>query len=295
MIRGSIVALITPMLANGEVDYQTLEKLVEFHVQAGTDGIVAVGTTGESATLPVDEHVKVVETVVKTANKRVKVIAGNGANSTSEAVELTERMSQIAGVDAFLCVTPYYNKPSQRGLIKHFEAIANSSDIPQILYNVPGRTAVDMLPAAVAELSLHEKIIGIKEATGSIDRLHEIKALVSDDFSLLSGDDETSLAFLKAGGHGVISVTANVAPSEVAQICDLAAQGLYDQAKEIDDKILVLHQKLFVESNPVPVKWALHRMGLIPECVFRLPLLEPEPNSKLIIEQALQQSGFIHA
>lgn len=295
MIRGSIVALITPMHENGEVDYQTLEKLVEFHVQAGTDGIVAVGTTGESATLPVDEHVKVVETVVKTANNRVKVIAGNGANSTSEAVELTQRMSQLSGIDAFLCVTPYYNKPSQRGLIKHFEAIANSSHIPQILYNVPGRTAVDMLPPAVAELSQHDKIIGIKEATGSIDRLNEIKALVSEDFSLLSGDDETSLAFLQAGGHGVISVTANVAPSEIADICELVKQGKYDEAKIIDDKILILHQKLFVESNPVPVKWALFRMGLIPECIFRLPLLEPEPNSKLVIEQALQQSGFIHA
>ncbi|WAJ69486.1 4-hydroxy-tetrahydrodipicolinate synthase [Catenovulum adriaticum] len=295
MIRGSIVALITPMHKNGEVDYQTLEKLVEFHVQAGTDGIVAVGTTGESATLPVDEHVKVVETVVKTANNRVKVIAGNGANSTSEAVELTLRMSQLSGIDAFLCVTPYYNKPSQRGLIKHFEAIANSSHIPQILYNVPGRTAVDMLPPAVAELSQHDKIIGIKEATGSIDRLHEIKALVSDDFSLLSGDDETSLAFLQAGGHGVISVTANVAPSEVSNICELIKQDKYDEAKVIDEKILILHQKLFVESNPVPVKWALFRMGLIPECIFRLPLLEPEPNSKLVIEQALQQSGFIHA
>ena len=295
MIRGSIVALITPMHANGEVDYQSLEKLVEFHVQSGTDGIVAVGTTGESATLPVEEHVKVVETVVKAADKRVKVIAGNGANSTSEAVELTVRMSQIPGIDAFLCVTPYYNKPSQRGLVKHFEAIANSSQIPQILYNVPGRTAVDMLPAAVAELSKHDRIIGIKEATGSIDRLKEIKALVSDDFSLLSGDDETSLAFLQAGGHGVISVTANVAPKEVAQVCELARLGEFDKAKEIDDKIVILHQKLFVESNPVPVKWALFRMGLIPECIYRLPLLEPEPNSKLVIEQALQQSGFIHA
>ncbi|KMT64125.1 4-hydroxy-tetrahydrodipicolinate synthase [Catenovulum maritimum] len=294
MIRGSIVALITPMTANGQVDYPTLEKLVEFHVQAGTHGIVAVGTTGESATLPVDEHVKVVETVVKVVNGRIAVIAGNGANSTAESIELSKRMAH-SGIDAFLSVTPYYNKPSQLGLIKHFEAIADSSEIPQILYNVPGRTAVDMLPPAVAELSKHERIIGIKEATGDIERLIEIKNLVADDFSLLSGDDASSLAFLKAGGHGVISVTANIAASEIAQICDLAQAGKFDEAKVIDDKIQVLHDKLFIESNPVPVKWALYRMGLIPESVFRLPLLNPEPNSQLVIEQALQQSGFLNA
>ena len=282
------------MTANGQVDYPTLEKLVEFHVQAGTHGIVAVGTTGESATLPVDEHVKVVETVVKVVNGRIAVIAGNGANSTAESIELSKRMAH-SGIDAFLSVTPYYNKPSQLGLIKHFEAIADSSEIPQILYNVPGRTAVDMLPPAVAELSKHERIIGIKEATGDIERLIEIKNLVADDFSLLSGDDASSLAFLKAGGHGVISVTANIAASEIAQICDLAQAGKFDEAKVIDDKIQVLHDKLFIESNPVPVKWALYRMGLIPESVFRLPLLNPEPNSQLVIEQALQQSGFLNA
>jgi 4-hydroxy-tetrahydrodipicolinate synthase len=282
------------MTANGQVDYPTLEKLVEFHVQAGTHGIVAVGTTGESATLPVDEHVKVVETVVKVVKGRIAVIAGNGANSTAESIELSKRMAH-SGIDAFLSVTPYYNKPSQLGLIKHFEAIADSSEIPQILYNVPGRTAVDMLPPAVAELSKHERIIGIKEATGDIERLIEIKNLVADDFSLLSGDDASSLDFLKAGGHGVISVTANIAASEIAQICDLAQAGKFDEAKVIDDKIQVLHDKLFIESNPVPVKWALYRMGLIPESVFRLPLLNPEPNSQLVIEQALQQSGFLNA
>lgn len=286
------------MTEDGQVDYPTLETLVEFHVQAGTHGIVAVGTTGESATLPVHEHIKVVETVVRIVNKRVKVIAGNGANSTSEAIELTQKMSH-SGIDAFLCVTPYYNKPSQMGLIKHFEAIADSSDIPQILYNVPGRTAVDMLAPAVAELSKHPKIIGIKEATGDIERLVQIKKLlpaeVVNDFSLLSGDDASSLAFLKAGGHGVISVTANIAAAEVAQICNLAQAGEFEQAKVIDDKIQILHDKLFVESNPVPVKWALYRIGKIPHSVFRLPLLNPEPNSQLVIEQALQQSGFLNA
>ncbi|MER2492019.1 4-hydroxy-tetrahydrodipicolinate synthase [Catenovulum sediminis] len=293
MIRGSIVALITPMNLDGSVDYQSLEQLVDFHVAAGTHGIVAVGTTGESATLPVDEHVKVVDTVVKQAKGRLKVIAGNGANSTSEAIELTKLMSK-SGIDAFLNVTPYYNKPSQKGLIAHFEAIANCSDVPQILYNVPGRTAVDLLPEAVAHLAKHEKIVGIKEATGSIERIQQIKALVADDFSLLSGDDATSLAFLKAGGHGVISVTANVAPAELAQICDLMAEGQYQDAKRIDDNLQVLHRDLFVESNPVPVKWAMYRMGKIPHCVLRLPMLSPEPNSQKVIEQALKQSGFVN-
>ena len=293
MIRGSIVALITPMHADGTVDYQSLEQLVEFHVNAGSHGVVAVGTTGESATLPVDEHVKVVETVVKQAAGRVKVLAGNGANSTSEAIELTKLMAN-SGIDAFLNVTPYYNKPSQKGLIAHFEAIADCSAIPQILYNVPGRCAVDLLPDAVAHLSKHPKIIGIKEATGSIERLKEIKAKVADDFSLLSGDDESSLEFLKAGGHGVISVTANVAPVEIAQICNLCAEGKFAEAKEIDDKLQVLHRDLFVESNPVPVKWAMYRMHKIDHCVFRLPLLPPEPNSQKVIEQALRQSGFLN-
>ncbi|EWH11066.1 dihydrodipicolinate synthase [Catenovulum agarivorans DS-2] len=293
MIRGSIVALITPMHEDGTVDYQSLEQLVEFHVNAGSHGVVAVGTTGESATLPVDEHVKVVETVVKQAAGRIKVLAGNGANSTSEAIELTKLMAN-SGIDAFLNVTPYYNKPSQKGLIAHFEAIAECSDIPQILYNVPGRCAVDLLPEAVAHLSKHPKIIGIKEATGSIERLKEIKALVPNDFSLLSGDDETSFAFLQNGGHGVISVTANVAPAEIASICNLCAEGQYAQAKEIDDNLQVLHRDLFVESNPVPVKWAMYRMNKIKHCVFRLPLLPPEPNSQKVIEQALRQSGFIN-
>ncbi|WP_016955725.1 4-hydroxy-tetrahydrodipicolinate synthase [Catenovulum agarivorans] len=293
MIRGSIVALITPMHEDGTVDYQSLEQLVEFHVNAGSHGVVAVGTTGESATLPVDEHVKVVETVVKKAAGRIKVIAGNGANSTSEAIELTKLMAN-SGIDAFLNVTPYYNKPSQKGLIAHFEAIANCSEIPQILYNVPGRCAVDLLPPAVAHLAKHPKIIGIKEATGSIERIKEIKALVADDFSLLSGDDATSLEFLRAGGHGVISVTANVAPAELAQICNLSAEGKFAEAKEIDDNLQVLHRDLFVESNPVPVKWAMYRMHKIEHCVFRLPLLPPEPNSQKVIEQALRQSGFLN-
>lgn len=293
MIRGSLVALITPMNPDGTVDFDSLDALVDFHLAAGTHGIVAVGTTGESATLPVDEHLAVVSRVVDRAAGRLKVVAGNGANSTAEAVELTQAMSHLK-LDAFLNVTPYYNKPSQKGLIAHFEAIAQSSEIPQILYNVPGRTAVDLLPETVAELAKNPKIQGIKEATGSIERIRQIKALVPEDFSLLSGDDATSFEFLKAGGHGVISVTANLTPAKSAQICDLCDEGQYDEAKLIDDGIQVLHRDLFVESNPVPVKWALYRMQKIPFCIFRLPMTMPEPNSQKVIERALLETGLIN-
>ncbi|AWB64969.1 4-hydroxy-tetrahydrodipicolinate synthase [Saccharobesus litoralis] len=292
MIRGSIVALVTPMTSTGEVDYSALEALVEHHIAAGTHGIVAVGTTGESATLPTNEHVEVVKAVVKTVAGRVKVIAGNGANSTAEAIELTKAIAPL-GVDAFLNVTPYYNKPSQKGLIAHFEAIADASDIPQILYNVPGRTAVDMLPETVAHLAKHDKIIGIKEATGSIQRLKDIQALVDGEFILLSGDDETGLAFLKQGGHGVISVTNNVAAKRMADMCNAVAEGDVETAEQIDSGLRDVHSAMFVESNPVPVKWALSRMGLIPECVYRLPLVQPELNTQKIIEQALSKAELI--
>ncbi|NTS75977.1 4-hydroxy-tetrahydrodipicolinate synthase [Catenovulum sp. SM1970] len=292
MIRGSIVALVTPMTTSGSVDYPTLEKLVEFHVAAGTHGIVAVGTTGESATLPVDEHIKVIETVVRSAQGKVKVIAGNGANSTAEAVELTQKIAPL-GVDAFLNVTPYYNKPSQKGLIAHYKAIAESSEVPQILYNVPGRTAVDMLPETVATLASHPNIIGIKEATGDLKRLKAIQALVDDEFLLYSGDDETGLEFLKLGGHGVISVTNNVVPAQMARICNLAEAGQFEEAEKINASLTALHQAMFVESNPVPVKWALYRMGILPECVYRLPLVEPENEAQVQIEQALKELELI--
>lgn len=292
MIRGSIVALVTPMNEKGEIDFAEIDALVDFHIEAGTDGIVAVGTTGESATLPVQEHVEVVKAVIKRANKRIKVIAGNGANSTAEAIELTKSMAGL-GLDAFLCVAPYYNKPSQKGMELHFKAIADVSDVPQILYNVPGRCAVDLLPETVAILSKHENIIGIKEATGDIERLKEIKPLVADDFILLSGDDCTVYDFMKQGGHGVISVTANVAPDKMAQLCQAAMQGDWDKAESIDVALQGVHDSMFIESNPVPVKWALHRMGMLKYSSFRLPLISPELNSQKAIEQALQQAKLI--
>ncbi|WP_111979650.1 4-hydroxy-tetrahydrodipicolinate synthase [Algibacillus agarilyticus] len=292
MIRGSIVALVTPMTSSGDVDFTALTTLVEHHIAAGTHGIVAVGTTGESATLPVGEHIKVVTAIVKQVAGRVKVIAGNGGNSTAEAIELTKAITPL-GVDAFLNVTPYYNKPSQRGLIKHFEAIANSTDVPQILYNVPGRTAVDMLPETVAELAKHPKIIGIKEATGSLQRLKDIQALVDDSFILLSGDDETGLDFLKLGGHGVISVTNNIAAKEMAEMCNAVVEGDFELADAIDQRLKAVHSAMFVESNPVPVKWALCKMGLIPECIYRLPLVEPELNTQNVIEEALKNANLL--
>ncbi len=292
MIRGSIVALVTPMTTDGSVDYTTLEQLVDIHLAAGTHGIVAVGTTGESATLPVGEHIKVVDTVVKRVAGRIKVIAGNGANSTAEAIELTKKLSTLQ-IDAFLNVTPYYNKPSQLGLIKHFEAIAAASEIPQILYNVPGRTAVDMLPETVAVLANNKNIIGIKEATGDLQRLKDIQALVDSDFALLSGDDETGLEFLKLGGHGVISVTNNVAPKEMADMFNAVKSDDIATAEAINTQLLPVHNAMFVESNPVPVKWALYKMGQLPECIYRLPLVEPELNSKKVIEDALKETGLI--
>lgn len=273
MKNGSIVALITPMNSDGTIDYASLERLVDFHINQGTDAIVAVGTTGESATLPMKEHIAVVNQTVKFAAGRVPIIGGNGANATAEAIELTKGM-QNSGISAMLGVTPYYNKPTPKGLIAHYKAVAASTDIPQILYNVPGRTAVDMKPETVAELCSVSNIIGVKEATGDVSRVALLRQLCGDDFILYSGDDATAREFLLAGGNGVISVANNIVPHAFKAMCDAALAGNAQLAAEIDEPLHGLYSSLFCEANPIPVKWAVHRMGLITHGHIRLPLTE---------------------
>jgi len=291
MLTGSIVALVTPMDKTGEIDFHTLKELVEFHIKSGTSAIVAVGTTGESATLNVDDHVKVVMKVVEFAAGRIDIIAGNGANSTAEAITFSKLFAN-SGIVAGLNVTPYYNKPTQEGLYQHFKAIAESSDLAQILYNVPGRTAVDMLPETVARLAKIDNIIGIKEATGDLNRLAEIKALVADDFLLYSGDDETGCDFMLQGGDGVISVTTNVAPAQMAKMCEFALAGNTDAAHEVNQKLISVHQKLFVEANPIPVKWACAELGLIPSADCRLPLTILASEYHSVVRDALTEANL---
>jgi 4-hydroxy-tetrahydrodipicolinate synthase len=274
MFKGSIVAIATPMKRgvspDTPVDREALERLVEWHIGEGTDAIVAVGTTGESATLSEEEHCGVIRDVVRMVAGRIPVIAGTGANSTTEAIRLT-RCAKEAGADACLLVTPYYNKPTQEGLFRHFSAVAEAVAIPQILYNVPGRTACDMLPETVARLARVPNIIGVKEATGDLDRVGRIREMCGPDFMLVSGDDATAREFMLRGGDGVISVTANVAPRAMKEMCARALAGDAEGARKIDDRIADLHRTLFLESNPIPAKWALHRLGFIEEGI-RLPL-----------------------
>ncbi len=293
MFRGSMVALVTPMLEDGALDWQALAALVEWHIDQGSHAIVAVGTTGESPTLNVEEHMEVIHRVVSQVAGRIPVVAGTGANSTSEAIEWTQ-MAKDRGADACLLVAPYYNKPTQEGLFLHHQTIAKAVDIPQILYNVPGRTAVDLLPETVARLSEVDNIIGIKEATGSMDRLRAIQALVPQDFLLLSGDDETAREFMELGGHGEISVTANVAPAAMAKMCEAAIAGDTELAKGLDEALLPLHQALFLEANPIPVKWALWKMGKIGKGI-RLPLTElSEPHHSSVLN-ALVSAGCLRS
>lgn len=292
MFTGSYVALVTPMFENGKVDYQSLQQLVEFHIANGTHGIVTVGTTGESATLPFEEHIEVIKQTLKFVDGRIKVIAGSGANSTSEAIWLSQEIAK-QNVDGFLSVVPYYNKPQQRGMIGHFEAIADATELPVILYNVPGRTVADMLPETVAELAKHDKIIGIKDATGDLARFEQTKALVPDDFLMLSGDDATGCEFLCRGGDGVISVTANIVPDIMAKMANAALANDVDAARALDKQIEQLHNLLFIEANPVIPKWALYKMGLMKSSFLRLPLVEPELNSKNAIEEMLNTMGLL--
>lgn len=288
MIQGSIVALITPMHSDGLLDEVSLDRLIEYHIEQGTEGLVAVGTTGESATLDEGEHCAVVRQFVQTVAGRIPVIAGTGANSTTEAITLTRRAKE-SGADACLLVTPYYNKPTQEGLYRHHKAVAEAVDIPQILYNVPGRTACDMLPETVARLAQIENIVGIKEATGDLDRLHRIHELCGTDFPLYSGDDETACDFCLEGGSGVISVTANVAPGLMRRMCAAAIAGDRETAKDVDRRLAGLHKQLFVESNPIPAKWAVHRMGLIEQGI-RLPLTWLHDDFHDLVGEAMDQA-----
>ena len=274
-LTGSIVALVTPMNSNGEVDFNALSDLIQWHIEEGTNGIVSVGTTGESATLSVREHIEVIEKTVNLVNGRIPVIAGTGSNSTAQAIETTSEAKRI-GADACLLVTPYYNRPSQEGLIRHYTKIADSIDIPQILYNVPSRTACDLLPETVKVLSGHEKIIGIKESVKEVERIKElidISNSVNKEFSILSGDDSSFFTLMKEGGHGVISVAANVIPKAISEICLLINNEKLDQAIDLNRKNETLYKLLFVESNPVPAKWMLCKMNKIQDFV-RLPLVE---------------------
>ncbi len=293
MLRGSLVALVTPMLEGGDVDYANLEKLIEFHIQQGSHGLVIAGTTGESATLDFDEHCVLLNRAFEIINQRLPMIAGTGANSTSEAILLT-RCARQARADAALLVTPYYNKPTQEGLYQHHKAIAEAVEIDQILYNVPGRTACDMLPETVERLSKIGNIVGIKEATGDLQRLHEIQQRVADDFILLSGDDATTREFILQGGHGSISVTANVAPAQMARMCQAALDGDEQVALEIDRQIESLHRALFFESNPIPVKWAVHQMGFC-ENIYRLPMTPLAPQFHEPVKSALTAAGVLQA
>lgn len=285
MIKGSIVALVTPMLADGGVDWDALSGLIDMHIDKKTDAIVAVGTTGESATLSVKEHTTVIKFVTQQVAGRIPVIAGTGANCTREAIELTASAKQ-AGADACLLVTPYYNKPTQEGLYQHHKTIAEAVAIPQILYNVPGRTAVDMLPATVARLASVPHIVGIKEATGDLERGKQIMSLCGEQFVVYSGDDATAVELILLGAKGNISVTANVAPLQMAQLCLAALAGDAETARAINATLAPLHKNLFVESNPIPVKWALAEMGLI-QPYLRLPLTELSPQYHDILRSAL--------
>ncbi|QAX82046.1 4-hydroxy-tetrahydrodipicolinate synthase [Candidatus Pseudomonas adelgestsugas] len=291
MIAGSMVALVTPMNARGHLDWDSLGKLVDLHLQEGTNAIVVVGTTGESVTLDAKEHIQVINFVVTRVAGRIAVIAGTGANSTREAIELTQNAKK-AGANACLLVTPYYNRPTQEGLYQHFRVIAEEVDIPQILYNVPGRTACDMKVETVIRLSTVPNIIGIKEATGDLQRAKGILAGVSRDFLVYSGDDATAVELILLGGKGNISVTANVVPRAMSDMCAAAIAGDAAIARAIHERLMPLNKTLFIESNPIPVKWALFEMGLIPEGI-RLPLTRFSEACHEPLRQALRQSGVL--
>ena len=274
VLQGSLVALVTPLLKNGDVDYESLSNLLDWHIANETDGIVSVGTTGESATLNVKEHIEVIDYSVKYVQNRIPVIAGTGANSTGEAIELSLE-AKLKGADYVLLVTPYYNKPNQKGLLAHYEKIANNVDIKQILYNVPSRTACDLKPETVSVLSEHKNIVGLKEAVDDIERIKELVKISnnSSDFAILSGDDPTFMNALIEGAHGVISVAANVVPKSISQICKLIREDNIEEAKKLNEFNNNIYRLLFVESNPIPVKWMLTKMGMT-ENSIRLPLIE---------------------
>ncbi|WP_395480247.1 4-hydroxy-tetrahydrodipicolinate synthase [Candidatus Curculioniphilus buchneri] len=292
MFTGSIVALITPMTKNGLIDWNSLKKLINYHVNNGTTAIVSVGTTGETATLNCREHYDIVMKTLEISDGRIPIIAGTGANSTAEAIALTSRFND-SGIVGCLTVTPYYNCPNQEGLYQHFKAIAESTELLQILYNVPMRTGCDILPSTVARLSEIKNIIGIKEATGNLNRVSKLRALINEKFLLLSGDDASALDFMQLGGQGVISVTANVAAKEMAQLCTLARTGKYTEAHYLNQRLMPLHHNLFIEPNPIPVKWACKALGLIETHTMRLPMTPLTKKGSQVIKQTLINVGLL--
>ena len=292
MITGSIVALVTPMVPDSlDVDWDALERLIEWHIEQGTHAIVAVGTTGESATLSVEEHSRVIKATVDIAKGRIPIIAGTGANCTREAIELTEAAKK-AGADACLLVTPYYNKPTQEGLYQHYKTIAQAVDIEQILYNVPGRTACDMSNETIIRLGAIKNIIGVKDATGDLQRAAELIEQAPEDFAIYSGDDHSARELMLLGGHGDISVTANVAPKLMSQMCKAALKGDADQAQSIDKQLFAIHDAMFVESNPIPVKWAVCQLGIIEDAI-RLPLTQLSEQYRVKVLQALTAANLL--
>jgi 4-hydroxy-tetrahydrodipicolinate synthase len=291
MFQGSMVALVTPMNVDDSINETSLRHLVDYHIENQTDAIVAVGTTGESATLTYDEHCEVIRIVVEQVAGRVPVIAGTGSNSTAEAIEYTRYAKQV-GANGCLLVTPYYNKPTQEGLYLHYKKIAEAVDIPQLLYNVPGRTACDLRPETVKRLAQLDNIVGIKEAVNDIERINELVKIANDQFVILSGDDATAMELILRGGKGTISVTANVAPQAMHAMCQLALAGDRAGAEAINQRLLGLHQNLFIEPNPIPVKWAVHTLGLIPPGI-RLPLTPLSPQHYEKVKQAMYQAQVL--
>ena len=291
MITGSLVAIVTPMHADGSLDIAGLKKLIDWNIQEGTDGIVIAGTTGESATVSVEEHLDLIRITVEHANKRIPIIAGSGGNSTLEAIKLTQFAKEI-GADASLQVVPYYNRPTQEGMYQHFKAIAQAVDIPIILYNVPGRTVADMSNETIARLASIKNIVGVKEASGNIGRDIELLSMLPADFAVYSGDDLSAMALMLCGGKGNISVTANIAPKAMHEMCAAAIRGDIVTAKAINAPLIPLHQKLFLEPNPVPVKWALEQMGHIPSGI-RLPLVRFSDQYHAILSAALRSAGLL--
>lgn len=291
MLQGSIVALVTPMTPDGAVDWAALERLIGWHLDSGTHGIVPMGTTGESATLNTEEHLEVIKRTIDIVAGQVPVVAGTGSNSTAESIHQT-REAQAAGADACLLVTPYYNRPSQAGLIAHYRAIADASDVPMVLYNVPPRTACDMLPDTVAELAQVPNIVGIKEACGDAQRVADIRASVGDDFIILSGEDAANLAIMDNGGTGAISVTANVLPAKMAAFCEAYLSGDRDKAAQIDAELQPIHEILFCEPSPTPSKWALYEMGRI-DIGIRLPLLPLSESKREEMKARLKTAGAL--
>lgn len=291
MFQGSMVALVTPMNADDSINETSLRQLVDYHIEQQTDAIIAVGTTGEAATLTHDEHCEVIQIVVEQVAGRIPVIAGTGSNSTAEAIDYT-RYAQQAGAAGCLLVTPYYNKPTQEGLYLHYKKIAEAVDIPQLLYNVPGRTACDLLPETVKRLAQLDNIVGIKEAVGDQERIHELLKIATDQFIILSGDDATAMELILRGGKGTISVTANVAPQAMHAMCQQALAGDRAGAAAINQRLMGLHKNLFIEPNPIPVKWAVHTLGLIPPGI-RLPLTPLSPKHYETVKQAMYQAQVL--